>query len=48
MYNNFITYNGLLFFGYEIFGIKLILWILLLYDLKKPDRGFFIGDEEQA
>lgn len=23
-------------------------WIMLAYDLKKPDRGFFLGDEEEA
>jgi hypothetical protein len=28
--------------------IKLINWVLIVYDLKKVDRGFFKGDEKAA
>ena len=44
VFNVFITYNGLLFLGYEGFFIKILLWVMIFYDLKKPDRGFFKGD----
>ena len=46
VYNVFMNYNGVFFIGYETVSFKVVLWLLILYDLKKPDRGFFIGDEE--
>ena len=44
VFNVFIEYNGLLTLGYECLAIKILLWLLIFYDLKKPDRGFFKGD----
>lgn len=44
IYNIFITYSGLLVLGYECLALKGVLWVLVFYDLKKPDRGFFKGD----
>jgi hypothetical protein len=32
----------------EILCIKLLAWVLLIFDSKKPDRGFFYGDEKIA
>ena len=43
-YNIFITYAVLYLLPFEITAIKVIIWILFLWDLKKPDRGFFLGD----
>ena len=47
-YNIFITYAVLYLVPFEVIVIKAIIWALFFNDLKKPDRGFFIGDEEQA
>lgn len=47
-YNIFITYAVLYLLPFEIIAIKVIIWVIFLYDLKKPDRGFFFGDEEEA
>lgn len=48
LFNVLVEYTGIALIGYETVAIKAILWTLLLYDLKKPDRGFFIGDEQEA
>lgn len=40
-----ISYNSFIFIGYESIISKIFLWLSLLTDLKKPDRGFFQGDE---
>ena len=47
-YNIFIQYSVLYLLPFEVMAIKVVVWILFLYDLRKPDRGFFMGDEEQA
>ena len=47
-FNLYVTYNAILFLSYEVLIMKVILWVMLFIDLKKPDRGFFKGDEEQA
>lgn len=47
-YNIFITYAVLYLLPFELITIKILGWIFFLYDLRKPDRGFFQGDEEQA
>jgi hypothetical protein len=47
-YNIFIAYAVLYLVPFELTAIKFLIWALFLYDLKKPDRGFFLGDEEQA
>ena len=47
-YNIHIAYNAIFLLAYECLAMKTILWVLVLFDLKKPDRGFFKGDEEQA
>jgi hypothetical protein len=33
---------------YELAAIKMVAWGLIAYDMRKPDRGFFSGDEEEA
>lgn len=43
-----LAHHTLIYSSYEIICFKVILWTLLFWDLKKPDRGFFMGDEEQA
>jgi len=43
-YNVFIQYSVLYLIGLEVLAIKVIIWILLIIDSKKPDRGFFMGD----
>lgn len=47
-YNVFIQYSVLYIYFYELILFKIILWCFLAYDFKKPDRGFFFGDEEEA
>jgi hypothetical protein len=47
-YNIFITYAVLYFLSFELLLFKGVQWFLLAGDLKKPDRGFFLGDEEDA
>lgn len=42
-YNIFITYSVLYIYPFELLLIKGCQWIMLLRDLKKPDRGFFFG-----
>ena len=42
--NTTLTHHILIYSGYEIICLKIILWILLYWDMKKPDRGFFMGD----
>lgn len=44
-YNVFITYAVLYLFSFELLLLKAAQWIMLTYDFKKPDRGFFLGDE---
>lgn len=46
VYNIHLAYNTLFLLGYECLILKLILWVLLFFDLKKPDKGFFKGDEK--
>jgi hypothetical protein len=45
-YNVFITYAVLYLFSFELLLFKAAQWLMLAYDFKKPDRGFFLGDEE--
>jgi hypothetical protein len=47
-YNIFITYAVLYLFSFELLLFKGTQWFMLAYDLKKPDIGFFFGDEEDA
>jgi len=47
-YNIFMQYSVLYLFIYELIIFKIIVWCLVVYDMKKPDRGFFYGDEEEA
>jgi hypothetical protein len=47
-YNIFMQYSVLYLFLYELILLKTIVWCLIVYDMKKPDRGFFFGDEEEA
>jgi hypothetical protein len=47
-YNIFISYAVLYLLPFELAGLKACGWALFLYDLRKPDRGFFLGDEQQA
>ena len=43
-YNIFMTYAVLYFISFELLLFKAAQWIMLVYDLKKTDRGFFLGD----
>jgi hypothetical protein len=45
-YNIFIGISVLYLFSFELMLFKAAQWIMLAYDFKKPDRGFFLGDEE--
>jgi hypothetical protein len=47
-FNVFIENSVLFLTPLEIFCVKLLMWVLLIYDSKKPDRGFFFGDEKLA
>jgi hypothetical protein len=47
-YNLFTTYSVLYLSFYELATIKMVAWGLIAYDMRKPDRGFFSGDEEEA
>ncbi len=47
-YNVFPTYAVLYLLPFELMLLKMASWVLLAYDMKKPDRGFFLGDEEDA
>jgi hypothetical protein len=47
-YNVFPTYAVLYLLPFELLLLKTVQWVLLAYDMKKPDRGFFLGDEEDA
>jgi len=44
-YNIFVTYAVLYLFSFELLLFKGAQWVMLAYDFKKPDRGFFFGDE---
>jgi hypothetical protein len=43
-YNVFPTYAVLYLLPFELLLLKVVQWAMLAYDMKKPDRGFFLGD----
>ena len=43
-FNIFMEYTVLYLLPFEVSCLKATIWILFLYDLRKPDRGFFLGD----